>query len=288
MSMVMPSVTETRAILSELLGEISKLIDELTAQPGAQGRLYRLPVMTFAHRSEYIDVTPVVGPEALGVALSAYGQVYREDNQDPVTSVRYPGVIFCDALPMVRVERINALKDQLSALVSSLKGRPRSTFMRQALPNISAHHLCRHIPVLSPALTVSSVSFTWAGNTSLMRALSYDEAVAFCARRSATGDIHPRDLEILNQSSGQIYERRLMAPHPRMNIVTLDAQRTRPRPLMMPANLPLLIQSPGSRVAVSPLMDYEEGADRQPRSDRKPLRPLIPQFDLYEEIAAHD
>lgn len=286
MSTPMPSVIDTRNLLAQLMTEITQLTDELAAQRGVTALAYRLPVMSYAHRSVAIDVTPLAGREALSSCLAAYRQIYREENQDPVTSVRYPGVVFCASLPVARVERINALKDELSRLVSSLKGRPRATFMRQALPNISTHHLCRHIPMLKTPVPVTTIGFTWSGNTPLMRSLSYDQVIAFCARRAATGAIHPHDLERINLSTGQIYERRLMAPHPRMNIVCHDRQTGTPLATMLTASLPLLVEASAASVFVTPLSSYQEDDQRQPRSDRKPLRPLIPHLDLYEEIAS--
>jgi len=288
MTTVIPSVVETRQQVATLLSEINQLTELLAAQSGLEAVAYQLPVMSYAHRCDEIDVRPLFGDEALQFCLSAYRQIYREDDQDPVTSARYPGIIFCSDLMIERVTRINALKDQLAATLSSLKGRPRATFMRQALPNVSTHHLCRHIPFVLMGADdhFLSVGFTWAGNTAITRRMNYEQAISFCARRSPTGAIHPNDLEVINASSGNLYERRLMAPHPRINLTTYLSTMQPTSTVMRAANLPLLIATPRDQVIVSPLFSYQDETWRQSRSDKKPLRPLLPHIDLYEEIAS--
>lgn len=278
-----PSITDTKAMLAELTREIQALTQELAAMPEVGALFHRLPVMTYAHRSAQIEVEAHEGKDALALCLDAYRQLHREDNQDPVTSVRYPGVIFCPTLPMARVARINSLKDDLSALISSMKGRPRATFMRQALPNISSHHLTRHIPIITDEREVHRLSFTWTGNTPLTRSLSYEQAIESCNRRSSTGEINPRDLELLTRAEGALYERRLIAPHPRLNITFVSEVEGSLNNTMIPANLPILVQVTDKRPIITPLFDYEE-VERKPRSDRKRLHPLLPHFDIYEEI----
>lgn len=289
MTQALPSVVDTR----ELHERISTLVHDLCERirPGITYALFHdIPVMEVAHRQTKIAVTRLEGDEAIAHCLTSFRQLSRADNQDPRTSQRFPGVLVVRDNVSAQVEEINRLKTAMAELLAPIQGRQRREFMREALPNISTHHLTRHIHEIGRQ--PQSLGFTWSANSPIMRRMTYDQVIAECERRSSKGEIDPMDLERLATARGTLYERRLMAPHPRINLYYGQPNGTKAETIMVPGHLPLIVRHDENAPAIKIhyLQDFDESTQskRAKRKDSKRLELLIPHLSIYEHVGSSD
>lgn len=265
------------------------------------------------HQIIDVPITPdkispesLYGQDAANHARMAFSQFEYIEGQHPVTTLRAPGVIVLESLEglyeegpnfqepytgSALINRINSLKYDLHTRIKATYPEGSRALVTQKLfKGISMLQLYRFINAVSYPLR--QVGFTWAGSTTSIRKLSYDEAVGLIEKslnKRPIGtdqcfweEVIRQDLDAIRHYQGHEFRvRRPVAPHPRVQ--TYIHGTSKPEE-MLKAHLPILVEAPGGQIPkLKPLKDWDRSVaeNRQRRLMRTPLQPVVERLNLF-------
>lgn len=255
-----------------------------------RGTLCTLPAHPVDEIPDIIEPELCEKDDVIDSGRAGFAQLYRRDDQKPVTALRYPGWIGLkpgDDLSRKQfkaIEEINRCKDQLRAAFLTFKPGTRNLVRKELLPGVSMMHAYRHIFAYNyvPRLLL----FTWAGHTTTNRRTSVEKIQKnLISLQEDTQDASwagalNRELQILKElpKDAPLVERRVLAPHPRVLVYGESTRYLH----MCHANLPIITYA-GKKAApeVRELQVWRRTDRGKKRTDTKQYTPVIERINLY-------
>ncbi|MGO4998947.1 DNA replication terminus site-binding protein [Oceanisphaera sp. W20_SRM_FM3] len=281
--------------LEQALNALNSWLTEQATLGQVQARCFALPAVAMGDEHEpvsQIQVSPLLGDEALAAALRSYQQWFIQPNHSAKASFRLPGYLLLPThlKPQLaqHITQINHLKNQFKAEVQAAGSRDQKfALVHNTLPGLITLQVYRHLVLLPQA--AARLGFTWA-NKQIIQKIDKDALVAqlMAARLLPPPLTDPQtwlqcvDREIYDvkrlPANTELRLRRPVKTHPMVNVRWQE--EITPRQQQVKAHLPLLLCQ-DDPPAITELADYPPAQVRARRAASISDQPLIPRLHIY-------